>query len=124
MTKAVPASMQCTCTVLSLYKALFTSQIKGKGRGRRAGEGTLCMFPLSIDILVFPSQAMSWQDGYECYSPTDIDQIASSSEQDHPILVLLAHDGDNAFGGGYSYYRQCVSDFVNEAHGKVCTAGQ
>lgn len=62
---------------------------------------------------------MSWQDGYECYSTADIDKMASSSERDHPILVLLAHDGDNAFGGGYSYYRQCVSDFVNEAQGKV-----
>lgn len=62
---------------------------------------------------------MSWQDGYECYSTADVDQIAASSEQAHPTLVLLAHDGDNAFGGGYSYYEQCVRDFVSEAQGKV-----
>lgn len=62
---------------------------------------------------------MSWQDGYECYSTSDIDEIAPSSTQDHPLLILLAHDGDNAFGGGYSYYQQCVSSFVNEAQGKV-----
>ena len=62
---------------------------------------------------------MSWQDGYECYSTSDIDKIVSKSEQSHPILVLLAHDGDNAFGGGYSYYEQCVHDFVSEAQGKV-----
>ncbi len=62
---------------------------------------------------------MSWQDGYECYSTSDIDNIAGSSESEHPILVLLAHDGDNAFGGRYSYYQQCVGDFVKEAQGKV-----
>lgn len=62
---------------------------------------------------------MSWQDGYECYSTTDIDKIAASSKDKHPTLVLLAHDGDNAFGGGYSYYEECVRKFVDEAQGKV-----
>jgi len=62
---------------------------------------------------------MSWQDGYECYGTQDIDQIAGSSESDHPMLILLAHDGDNAFGGGYSYYTQCVKEFVMEGEGKV-----
>ena len=62
---------------------------------------------------------MSWVDGYECYDTSDVDTIASSSEADHPILVLLAHDGDNAFGGGYSYYEQCVKNFVDEAQNKV-----
>ena len=64
-------------------------------------------------------QAMSWVDGYECYNTNDVDSIAGSSEADHPILVLLAHDGDNAFGGGYSYYEQCVKDFVDDAQKKV-----
>ena len=62
---------------------------------------------------------MSWQDGYACYSTADIDQIANASESDHPMLILLAHDGDNAFGGGYSYYEECVKNFVQEAQGKV-----
>ena len=44
------------------------------------------------------------------------DQIASASESDHLMLILLAHDGDNAFGGGYSYYEDCVKNFVQEAH--------
>jgi hypothetical protein len=70
-------------------------------------------------IIVVPSaMAMSWQDGYACYSTADIDQIANASETDHPMLILLAHDGDNAFGGGYSYYEQCVKNFVQEAEGK------
>ena len=62
---------------------------------------------------------MSWEDGYECYSTSDIDQIADSSEANHPMLIVLAHDGDNAFGGGYTYYEQCVSGLVDEAEGKV-----
>ena len=64
---------------------------------------------------------MSWADGYQCYSTSDIDQIANSSSPEHPLLVLLAHDGDNAFGGGYTYYKQCVSSFVKEAEAKVCS---
>ena len=66
-------------------------------------------------------QAMSWVDGYECYDTSDVDSIAGSSDPDHPILVLLAHDGDNAFGGGYSYYEQCVKNFVDDAQKKVYT---
>lgn len=33
-------------------------------------------------------------------------KIAPGNDPEHPILVMLAHDGDNAFGGGYSYYEQ------------------
>lgn len=62
---------------------------------------------------------MSWLDGYACYSTNDIDKIAASSDPTHPMLIVLAHDGDNDFGGGYSYYEQCVSGFVNEAQSKV-----
>ena len=62
---------------------------------------------------------MSWQDGYECYSTSDIDKIAGNSSSTSPMLVVLAHDGDNAFGGGYSYYSQCVHDLVSEAQSKV-----
>ena len=65
------------------------------------------------------TQAMSWVDGYQCYGTSDIDKIAGSSDPAHPILVLLAHDGDNAFGGGNSYYEQCVKNFVDEGRGKV-----
>ena len=64
---------------------------------------------------------MSWVDGYECYGIQDIQKIAGSSEPDHPLLILLAHDGDNAFGGGYSYYEQCVKQFVDQAEEEVLT---
>ncbi|MEO8377014.1 MAG: hypothetical protein ABI579_05025, partial [Candidatus Sumerlaeota bacterium] len=34
-----------------------------------------------------------------------------------PSLVLLSHDGDNAFGGGYSYYNECVPNLAADARG-------
>lgn len=68
-------------------------------------------------IIVIPSpQGMSWMDGYECYSTTDMNNVASSGNPEHPMLITLAHDGDNAYGGGYSYYMQCVSGLVNQAN--------
>eukprot|EP00358_Blepharisma_japonicum_P001961 CAMPEP_0202946752 /NCGR_PEP_ID=MMETSP1395-20130829/10167_1 /ASSEMBLY_ACC=CAM_ASM_000871 /TAXON_ID=5961 /ORGANISM="Blepharisma japonicum, Strain Stock R1072" /LENGTH=623 /DNA_ID=CAMNT_0049647541 /DNA_START=168 /DNA_END=2039 /DNA_ORIENTATION=+ len=64
-------------------------------------------------IIVVPSdQAMSWQDGYACYSTNDMSKIAGTG--DKPIFIVLAHDGDNAFGGGYSYYQECVPSLVNQ----------
>lgn len=69
-------------------------------------------------IIVPAAMAMSWSDGYACYDTSDIDKIASASPLDHPMLIVLAHDGDNAFGGGNSYYEQCVKNFVNEAQSK------
>jgi hypothetical protein len=34
------------------------------------------------------------------------------------MLVVLAHDGDNAWGGGYSYYMEAVPNFVSTAEGQ------
>ena len=61
---------------------------------------------------------MSWQDGYSCYNTNDIDKIASKADPNHPELILLAHDGDNAFGGGYSYYMECVQNLMNQCVNK------
>lgn len=70
-------------------------------------------------ILVVPAeQGMSWQDGYQCYGTSDMDNIQVHADPKHPILVVLAHDGDNAFGGGYSYYMECVQNLANQAMGK------
>jgi hypothetical protein len=65
-------------------------------------------------ITVVPvEQAMSWSDGYQQYGTGDIDQIAWASDPDNPMLIVLAHDGDNAYGGGYSYYMESVHQFCN-----------
>ncbi|MBN1766317.1 MAG: hypothetical protein JW860_13740 [Sedimentisphaerales bacterium] len=67
-------------------------------------------------ITVVPvAQAMSWSDGYQQYGTGDIDQIAWAAGENDPILVVLAHDGDNAYGGGYSYYMESVRQFCNAA---------
>ncbi len=67
-------------------------------------------------ITVVPvAQAMSWSDGYQQYGTGDIDQIAWASSSSEPMLIVLAHDGDNAYGGGFSYYMESVPGFCNAA---------
>ncbi|MBM4104553.1 MAG: hypothetical protein FJ263_11025, partial [Planctomycetes bacterium] len=73
-------------------------------------------------ITVVPvAQAMSWTDGYQQYGTSDIDQIAWTATGNTNILVVLAHDGDNAYGGGYSYYMESVHGFCNAAAAKGYT---
>lgn len=70
-------------------------------------------------IIVVPAaMAMGWDDGYRCFSTADVDPIAGANNPNRPMLVLLAHDGDNAFGGGYSYYHECLPNFLNAALGR------
>ena len=71
---------------------------------------------IPYDITVVPvAQAMSWEDGYQMYGVNDINQIAWASDPVHPMLISLAHDGDNAWGGGYSYYMESVPNFTTQA---------
>lgn len=73
-------------------------------------------------ITVVPvAQAMSWTDGYQQYGTSDIDQVAWTATGDNHILVVLAHDGDNAYGGGYSYYMESVHQFCNASAAKGYT---
>lgn len=67
-------------------------------------------------IIVVPvAMSMSWQDGYQLYNPNDIDIIAPNNDPAKPMLITLGHDGDNAFGGGYSYYMESVPQFTSQA---------
>lgn len=62
---------------------------------------------------------LSYQNGYSMMGTGDIDQhIAPFNNNAQPSIVLLAHDGDNAWGGGYTYYSQSVPQFANEAASK------
>jgi len=72
-------------------------------------------------IVVPAAQGESWKDGYSCYGMDEAQTYAPSSEPQHPILVVLAHDGDNAFGGGYSYYQECVPSLAGQAAAKGLT---
>lgn len=70
----------------------------------------------SSALTVVPMEmAMSWQDGYQMYGLEDINQVAATSEASQPLLIVLGHDGDNAWGGGYSYYMESVPGFTSQA---------
>jgi len=58
---------------------------------------------------------MSWNEGYGLYGTGEIDAIAGYNDPAHPMLILFAHDGDNAWSGGYSYYNENVTGFSHQA---------
>ncbi|MEM9051293.1 MAG: T9SS type A sorting domain-containing protein [Bacteroidota bacterium] len=59
---------------------------------------------------------LSYRDGFAPMSTDDIqNHIAPYEDSSRPSLVLLAHDGDNAFGGGFSYYLESVPGFASQA---------
>ncbi len=64
------------------------------------------------------SNAMSWDEGYGFYGTGDIDAIAGANDPARPMLVVFAHDGDNAWSGGYSYYNEAVTQFAHAAAGQ------
>lgn len=74
-------------------------------------------------IVVVPmADLLSYKDGYAPMSTDDIENhVAPYAPANRPPLVLLAHDGDNAFGGGFSYYLESVPGFVNQAVSKGYT---
>jgi len=70
-------------------------------------------------IIVVPAaNAESWNDGYGMYGTGEIDAIAPYNDPAKPMLVLLAHDGDNNWSGGYSYYYENVTGFCHQASTK------
>ncbi|MFH1312665.1 MAG: FlgD immunoglobulin-like domain containing protein [Candidatus Eisenbacteria bacterium] len=69
-----------------------------------------------FSIIVVPAaNAQSWNEGYGLYGTGEIDAIASYNDPAHPMLILFAHDGDNAWSGGYSYYNENVTGFAHAA---------
>ena len=59
---------------------------------------------------------LSYVDGYSGANAGEVAQkIEPFSTTAHPSIVLLAHDGDNAWGGGSSYYNEAVSGFTSGA---------
>ncbi|HVM48260.1 MAG TPA: hypothetical protein VMU04_09545 [Candidatus Acidoferrum sp.] len=69
-------------------------------------------------IIVIPSdQALSWRDSYSTWDLGLMSDLAARNNPGKPAIVLLAHDGDNAWSGGYSYYMEWVSQFASQAAG-------
>lgn len=62
---------------------------------------------------------LSYKNGYAMMGTGEIDQyIAPYNNNSQPSIVLLAHDGDNAWGGGYDYYMNSVPQFAAAAASK------
>ena len=58
----------------------------------------------------------SYRDGYSQQGIGNLqNNIAPYSPSSRPSLMLLAHDGDNAWGGGSSYYDEAVPGFTSQA---------
>ncbi|MCC6547331.1 hypothetical protein IT570_09200 [Candidatus Sumerlaeota bacterium] len=70
-------------------------------------------------IVVVPAdQGFGWNDGYGCINADFFTALESKNNTSLPSLVLLSHDGDNAFGGGFSYYNECVPNLASDARGR------
>jgi hypothetical protein len=57
---------------------------------------------------------LSYKNGYALMGTGEIDSyIAPYNAPGQPSMVLFAHDGDNAWGGGYDYYANSVPQLAN-----------
>jgi len=84
-------------------------------------------------IAVPADRYMGIEDGRGGFGALNYEEVMSQLESyntdpDHPILIVLAHDGDNHGGGSSSYYNNNFQDFVNWLGSKpdrfVCTTIQ
>ncbi len=71
-------------------------------------------------ITVVPmDDVLSYKNGYALMGTDEIDShIAPFENPQRPGIVLLAHDGDNAWGGGYDYYQNSVPQFAQACSSK------
>ncbi|MGH7978444.1 MAG: hypothetical protein ACREE6_03655, partial [Limisphaerales bacterium] len=71
---------------------------------------------IASSIIIVPSdQVFSWEDGYSTWDLGQIAPLAARNNPAHPALVLCAHDGDNGWSAGYSYYNQWVPEMAKDA---------
>ncbi|MCX8090964.1 MAG: carbohydrate-binding protein [Verrucomicrobiae bacterium] len=65
-------------------------------------------------LIIVPSdQALGWRDSYSPWDLNLLNPLAARNDPARPALVVLAHDGDNAWSGGYSYYREWVKQLAD-----------
>jgi hypothetical protein len=70
-------------------------------------------------IILAPSdQAFGWKDSYSTWDLGLTDFVAGKNNSTKPSLVFCAHDGDNAWSGGSSYYNEWVGNMASQAAGK------
>ena len=69
-------------------------------------------------IIVVPSdQALGWRDSYGSWDLGLMSDLAARNNPAKPAIALFAHDGDNAWSGGYSYYNEWAPNLAGQAAG-------
>jgi hypothetical protein len=69
-------------------------------------------------IMVVPSdQALGWRDSYSSWDLGLLSDLAARNNTAKPAIALFAHDGDNAWSGGYSYYSEWAPSLASQAAG-------
>src|SRR5258706_801960 len=68
-------------------------------------------------MLVPSDQALGWRDSYSSWDLGLLDDLAARNNPAKPALALFAHDGDNAWSGGYFYYMEWGNKFSSPAAG-------
>jgi hypothetical protein len=69
-------------------------------------------------IIVVPMTDLgSYRDGYSQQGIEILNALNAHASHGQPCLALFSHDGDNAWGGGYSYYMEAVPSFASQASG-------
>jgi hypothetical protein len=70
-------------------------------------------------IIVAPSdQVFGWKDSYSTWDLNVTDFVRDRNNPAKPSLVFCAHDGDNAWSGGSSYYNEWVPNMASTAVSK------
>ncbi len=69
-------------------------------------------------IVVPADQALGWKDSYSTWDLGLMDPINAHNDPNKPCFVMMAHDGDNAWSGGYSYYNEWIPNFTSQAVGR------
>src|SRR5581483_7814193 len=70
-------------------------------------------------LIVVPSdQALGWKDSYSTWDLGLMDSLKAVNNPSKPALAMFAHDGDNAWSGGYSYYMEWVNNFASQANSR------
>ncbi len=95
------------CSPAEAYPLAFTPQ-----RARYADPATGVVHSM---IVVPCSQSLGWKDGYAAIGTSYFDTLQARNDPSRPMLAVLAHDGDNAWGGGYSYYMEATPNLAAQA---------
>lgn len=81
----------------------------------------------SVIVVVPQCDYHGYQSGYSQVGWDDIDgKISEFNDPNQPSLVMLTNDGENFWGGGYSFWMEFAAQFMNAApsHGKKATTIQ